>query len=67
MVLAVERSILGVARHWLLTVNIMGGFFALAGVWAGFPILEQAFADMRRDLEARFARLAAREAAAQAT
>lgn len=42
---------------------ITGALFALSCVWFGFPYLEQAFADMRRDLEARFARVAAREVA----
>src|ERR687894_336573 len=35
-VLAVDRGVLAVARHWLLTVNIMGGLFAglpLLGPW----------------------------------
>ena len=41
---------------------ITGGLFALSCVWVAFPYLEQAFADMRRDLEARFARVAARTA-----
>ena len=39
---------------------ITGALFALSCVWFGFPYLEQAFNDMRRDLEARFARIAAR-------
>lgn len=39
---------------------LTGALFALACVWVAFPYLEQAFADMRRDLEARFARIAAR-------
>jgi uncharacterized membrane protein len=39
---------------------ITGALFALSCVWFGFPYLEQAFADMRRDLEARFARIAAK-------
>jgi uncharacterized membrane protein len=42
---------------------VTGALFALSCVWFGFPYLEQAFADMRRDLEARFARVAAREVA----
>jgi uncharacterized membrane protein len=43
---------------------ITGALFALSCVWFGFPYLEEAFNQMRRDLEARFARVAAREAAA---
>lgn len=39
---------------------ITGALFAISCVWVGFPYLEQAFTDMRRDLEARFARIAAR-------
>jgi uncharacterized membrane protein len=42
---------------------ITGALFGLSCVWFGFPYLEQAFNDMRRDLEARFARIAAREVA----
>ena len=41
---------------------ITGGLFGLSCIWAGFPYLEEAFADMRRELEARFARVAARAA-----
>jgi len=40
-----------------------GALFALSCVWFGFPYLEEAFAQMRRDLEARFARVAEREVA----
>lgn len=47
---------------WELRV-ITGALFALSCVWFGFPYLEQAFKDMRRDLEARFARVAARAVA----
>ena len=39
---------------------ITGILFGLSCVWVGFPYLEQAFTEMRRDLEARFARVAAR-------
>lgn len=42
---------------WELRV-ITGGLFALSCVWVGFPLLERAFGEMRRDLEARFARQA---------
>ena len=45
---------------------ITGGLFALSCVWVGFPHLERAFDEMREQLEARFARLAAREGAAPA-
>jgi uncharacterized membrane protein len=46
---------------------ITGAIFALSCVWFGFPYLEEAFAQMRRDLEARFARVAEQETAAQVT
>ncbi len=39
--------------NWQLRV-ITGGLFALSCVWVAFPYLERAFAEMRRDLEARF-------------
>ena len=42
--------------NWELRV-VTGGLFALSLVWVAFPYLERAFAEMRRDLEARFARL----------
>ena len=45
---------------------ITGGLFALSCVWVGFPHLERAFGEMREQLEARFARIAAREAAVPA-
>ncbi len=38
---------------------ITGGLFGLSCIWVGFPYLETAFADMRRDLQAHFARIAA--------
>lgn len=42
---------------WELRV-ITGTLFALSCVWVAFPHLARAFADMRRDLEARFQRVA---------
>ena len=42
---------------------LTGGLFALSCVWVGFPYLERAFGEIRDQLEGRFARLAAREAA----
>jgi uncharacterized membrane protein len=41
--------------NWQLRV-ITGTLFALSCVWVAFPHLERAFAEMRRDLETRFAR-----------
>jgi uncharacterized membrane protein len=41
---------------WQLRL-ITGGLFALSCVWVGFPYLEQAFNQIRHDLEVRFARL----------
>lgn len=48
---------------WELRV-VTGSIFALSCVWVGFPYLERAFGEMRADLEARFARIATRDAAA---
>jgi uncharacterized membrane protein len=42
---------------WQLRL-LTGGLFALSCVWVGFPYLEQAFNQIRHDLELRFARLA---------
>ncbi len=41
---------------------ITGALFGLSCIWMGFPYLEEGFAGIRRDLEARFARIAARAA-----
>ena len=46
---------------WELRV-ITGALFALSLVWVGFPYLERGFAEIREQLEGRFARLAARQA-----
>lgn len=46
---------------WQLRITT-GILFALACVWVGFPYLEQAFSEMRVQLERQFARIAAREA-----
>ncbi|HEX5504295.1 MAG TPA: DUF2085 domain-containing protein [Thermomicrobiales bacterium] len=43
---------------WELRV-VTGALFALSCVWFGFPYLEQGFRDIRTQLEARFARVAA--------
>jgi uncharacterized membrane protein len=43
---------------WELRV-VTGALFALSCVWFGFPYLEQGFRDIREQLEARFAGLAA--------
>ncbi len=43
--------------NWELRV-ITGTLFALSCVWVAFPHLARAFADMRRDLEDRFRRIA---------
>ncbi len=40
---------------WELRV-LTGALFALSCVWVGFPYLEQAFGEMRDQLQARFAR-----------
>ncbi len=42
--------------NWQLRV-LTGGLFALSCVWVAFPYLGRAFAEMRRDLEARFRRV----------
>jgi uncharacterized membrane protein len=47
--------------NWQLRV-ITGTLFALSCVWVAFPHLERAFTEMRRDLEARFARAALQRA-----
>ncbi len=49
---------------WQLRV-LTGVLFALSCVWVAFPHLERAFAEMRRDLEARFRRVALRAAGAE--
>ena len=46
---------------WELRV-VTGSLFALSLVWVGFPYLERGFGEIREQLEARFARLAARGA-----
>lgn len=45
---------------------VTGVLFALSCVWVGFPYLEQAFREMREQLEARFTRVATHEALAAA-
>ncbi len=47
---------------WELRV-VTGSLFALSLVWVGFPYLERGFREIREQLEQRFARVAARQAA----
>ena len=46
---------------WELRV-VTGSLFALSLVWVGFPYLERGFAEIREQLEQRFARVAAQRA-----